>query len=393
MHRRVAILGALAFLSGAMVAALPACSSSSSGSGAVDGGGGTDSAGSSSSGGVSSGGSSSGGASSSSGAGSSSSGSSGVTSSGSSSGSTGGDTMLITGRQRMSGLTMVGSNLYWVESGRGIFNVPANGDIATAVYLNAYLGAALGTDGTRLFFTQLKSGANEVDSVATDGTGEQVLATGTFNLGAIESSGPQIFVVNGTAYVNGVANILAIPAGDGGAPTAVVSPAPSSVEALLWVDSSGIYFTDTGGNVYWVALAGGAATKIFTNTVSGYGGPPPGDLAIVGGAAYFLVLGSGLQAIDLMTSTGGATATKVASYTMENGNASGVAPDGKGGLYELVGGSVPGIYGASLTAGTQTAVDTTDTGLANLAGAMHAVDSNHIYFVESGIGNFSIWSH
>ena len=39
--------------------------------------------------------------------------------------------------------------------------------------LNAYLGSALGTDGTRFFFTQIKSGANEVDSVATDGTGSR----------------------------------------------------------------------------------------------------------------------------------------------------------------------------------------------------------------------------
>ena len=71
-----------------------------------------------------------------------------------------------------------------------------------------------------------------------------------------------------------------------------------------------------------------------------------------------------------------------------------MAADGKGGLYELVGGGAPGIYSASLASRhSRHPVDVADTGLANVAGAMHALDSNHIYFVESGIGNFSIWSH
>jgi hypothetical protein len=308
--------------------------------------------------------------------------------------------MLVGGRSAMGGLTLVGSNLYWVEDQSGIFSVPVTGGMAKSVYANPNINQALGTDGTLLYFTQTSGTGSEVDSVGLDGTGEQALATGVFDLSAENNAGPQIFVVNGVVYVNGTGNIYTItPAADGGAAEdggtmGTVLTGTTEVQSLLWADASGIYFTDFGGSVYWVALAGGPGTAIYTSSSIG-SGAPPGDLTVVGGTAYFLLPGSATQTAQLMKSTAGATATVVASYSMENANRAGIAADGNGGLYELVGGDLPGIYGAPVSSGTQTAVDTSTSAIniINMSGDLHAVDAQNIYYGVVGGSVFSIWAH
>lgn len=96
-----------------------------------------------------------------------------------------------------------------------------------------------------------------------------------------------------------------------------------------------------------------------------------------------------------MKSTGGATATVVTTYTMENANRGGLAPDGNGGLYEFVGGNQAGIYDAPVTTGVQTGVDTAagSLTLGGIIGPLHAADSGHVYYATVSNSMFSLWSH
>jgi hypothetical protein len=316
----------------------------------------------------------------------------------------GGDTMLVGGRSKMNGLMVIGSNLYWIEASSGIFKVPVTGGTAQSVFADANIGQALGTDGTHLFFTRTSGTGSDIDMVGLDGTGQQVLASGVYDLSAVSSSGPQIFVVNGTVYVNGTSSIMTVSlaggdaGADAGAGTGTVSMGSSNVliQALFAADSSNIYFNDFTGNVYSVATGGGTPSMILAGGTGGTTGNAanPGDLVVVGGAAYILQAGTVNQTINLMKSTGGAAATTVAPYTMENGSRAGLALDGNGGLYEFVGGNKAGVYDAPVSSGTQTAVDTGGAlQLGNMVGALNAVDSAHIYYAAVGGGMFSIWSH
>lgn len=193
----------------------------------------------------------------------------------------GGDTLVVGGQSSLNGLTLIGSTFYWVEAESGIFSVPAAGGSAQSVYANANIDQALGTDGTHLFFTQTSSTGSEIDMVGLDGTGEQALASGAFDLSAVNDSGPRIFVAGGTVYVNGTSNIFTVPltAGDGGADGGgqgtLITSGAAEVQALFAIDASYIYFSDFTGDLYAGSLTTGAATMILAGSIATGNAPSP----------------------------------------------------------------------------------------------------------------------
>ncbi len=112
---------------------------------------------------------------------------------------------------------------------------------------------------------------------------------------------------------------------------------------------------------------------------------------MVNGTAYFLVPGAGSPPWTvLMKSTAGAAATVVTTYMGENATSAGIVADGKGGLYELVGGDMGGIYSAT-TSGAQTVLDSSMTAQSP-DGIYRALDATHLYYGVVGASVFELWA-
>jgi hypothetical protein len=272
-------------------------------------------------------------------------------------------------------MLIAGSSLFWVIPQSGIMSVPLAGGTPTMIYANPSIDEYLGSDGSALYFAATNTSGAEVDSVGLDGTGEKQLVSGVFDFGGMNDCGPQIFVVGGTVYINASSNILSVPT-SGGSAGMVLSGNPPVALALLWADSSGIYF-EGAGDLYWVPVTGGAAQSFYTFSIAS---PiQPGQLTVVGGTAYFVVNDSSNSGV-LMKSTAGSAATTVTTYSGENLHSGGIASDGNGGLYEFGSG---GIASAVASTGAQTILE---SGLQNEWGQNNAVDATHIVYGTTGFG-------
>ncbi|HEY6461055.1 MAG TPA: hypothetical protein VIY73_12915, partial [Polyangiaceae bacterium] len=315
------------------------------------------------------------------------SGSGSGSSSGSSSGGNG-DTQLAGGLSGLSSLLVVGSNAYWVAPKTGIQSVAVTGGTPTTIYADASIDGTLATDGTLLYFTSSPNGASELDSVSLTGSGEQMLASG-FEILVGKQSGSQMFVTGGNVYfATFPTSIVSVPTAGGTATTVATSTQQAT---LLWADASGLYFLD-GLNVDWTPLAGGTPATVYDGSGATAGNTPVaiGSLTVVGGTAYLLVDsdGTGSGSVALMKSTGGATATTVATYGNEaTQSGSGIVGDANG-LYEFVGGNSGGIYGAAPSTGAQTLLDSP----IDLTNDVHALDASHVYFGQVGNSQFSLWA-
>jgi hypothetical protein len=335
-------------------------------------------------------------------------------------------------------LTIVGSNLYWVDLSHGIMTLPVTGGTPTMVLSDASIDGNLATDGTLLYFTSTPMGttASTLMSVSLSGSGETTLASGfaapnshsgSIGTASVSSLASQLFVVGGQAYLNATIRlggvnpretIISIPTAGGGTPTdlfASLSNVEVGVQDLAWADSSGLYFENDGGDIGtgslvflgYAPLTGGTISQLWVPTsayVMGatYFEPVGGELAISGGSAYFIARPHGEETPATLTSltffgapppTGPAAA--VQTYPSEA--VCGVVSDAHG-MYMLEDGDPSSQNGAIFTVdpstGAQTLAYTPDFN-GYVTPYTNVLDAQNLYFqmtLPNQLNGFAIYA-
>jgi hypothetical protein len=316
------------------------------------------------------------------------------------------------------GLTLVGSNLYWIDSQgsstAAIKSVPTTGGTVTTVLADPTLDQNLTTDGTLLYFTWTSTTADasaglepsELDSIKVDGTGRTSLVTG-FSTQTANHQDPasELFLAGGNFYfvaasTDGNPQLESAPLAGTSSPTVVVAyPTQGQVLDLAYADSTGVYFTlqtITPGsiNFSWIPLTANP-TPVTLYSGGGIGSfyPTAGQMAVVGNTLYFPVspgVAGGSPTVTFYTSslppTGAATALGSANAGTQ---VSGMIGDSQG-LYAFATGTGAGIYTINPTTGAHTSVDTGSAEFGDQNGEIRALDSKNLYFGASGS---SLWAH
>jgi hypothetical protein len=382
-----------------VVALTAACGSSSSHAVAAGGASGASSAGASTTGGTGGDESNLGGSTSDTG-GSSTQGEAGSSTSGGASASGGagsGPTSLAGGLSQVLSLTVIGSNLYWVNgqnvAAGAIQTMPITGGTPKTVLAAANLQGDLATDGTLLYFTARTSGQpfDEIDSIGLDGSGQKTLVTGLLAFGH-SSLSSELFVVAGNLYFGSAVGPVTAPA-TGGTVTNLtpgLQDANARLDELIWVDSSGAYFTYISmGTLSFgdVPLVGGTLTQLATPpliTVNSWGG----DFTIVGGTAYYISDAMISAAVLYKAAAPSGPATSVKTFTNET--QSSIIADAAG-MFAIEGSdSNTGIYEVDPATGAQTPLFIPTNGTP--VNQVQALDAQNLYFALGGQGSYSIYA-
>jgi len=314
-------------------------------------------------------------------------------------------TLLVDNVPFIVGLTVAGSNLFWIDgaftAGGAIRSVPISGGTPKTIYSSPRLAGDLATDGQELYFTvgdPNDSSSADIESISfdgmdTEGTPGANGVAGPVLLGS-HSRASEIFVAGGNVYFfnfNGVYSVSV----NGGMPSIVVhAPANGAVNELLGLVGNVYYAytTSTGGPTLFGCspVASSASAQLFVtpptnpNANAGWGGDfAVIDLPQVGvpETAYFLANAGSNAALWKAASPSGPGAS-VVSYAGETATA--LIGDNQG-LYALLTGTHAGLYAIDPSVGTQTLVTTNNGDIGSLA----VLDATSVYFMGSA-GLYSV---
>ena len=306
-------------------------------------------------------------------------------------------------------LTLVGSNLYWIDSQgtptASIKSVPTTGGKVTTVLSDPTLDQNMTTDGTLLYFTWTSAAdagqsykPSELDSVKVDGTSRTSLVTGFSTQNATHTTpASELFLAGGNFYFVAANNtvitnqLTSAPLAGTSSPTLINASAGSAVD-LAYADSTGVYVTlesaATPGafDFSYVPLGGGTVTTLYPGgPLSGY--PGAGQVTVVGSTVYFPIDGVGTSAVTFMSATVPPTgAATMLGSTITGAVANGIIGDAQD-VYVFSDGT--GVYSLNTTTGVPTSVDPNAVN-ENVSGEIRALDSKNVYFGEAGGG---LWAH
>ncbi|MHB8418665.1 MAG: hypothetical protein ACYDCL_11345 [Myxococcales bacterium] len=335
-------------------------------------------------------------------------------------------TTLASGLTDPNSLTVNDGTIFWINSARhsdsSIQSVAATGGKVTTVLSQANLDGNLATDGTSLYFSfpAANGSTSVISSCGLDGSNVQQLTS------AVQVETPSklvsvLFAQGGTVYVAATVPppgicvfncgtpfpvlsegpfIWSLPSSGGTPVIAVPMPVTATHVELLGtlyrVDSSGIYYSSTSGDIptgnqkieiHSIALSGGSPATLWSVSETGPMPYPPGGggLTVAGDSAFWLADNFQTSDVELLSApTAGGSPSTIQTY--HNQMSTYLAGDSNGLFIDQeIQSNDPGIFSVSLS-GTATSYVQSAHAFSTSVGSERqmVVDSTNVYWVAGG---------